>query len=63
MRSVEGCVAAAEQTLRTLEVKVGKHSGGVASANDLREAITEAMWLALDTISVTVYSEAATVTA
>jgi hypothetical protein len=38
-------------------VKAGKHSGDVASANDLREAITEAMWLASDTISVTVYSE------
>ncbi len=57
IRLVEGCVAAAEQTLRTLEVKAGKHSGDVASANDLREAITEAMWLASDTISVTVYSE------
>jgi hypothetical protein len=57
IRSVEGSVGAAGQTVRTLEVKAGKHSGDIASADDLREAITEAMWLASDTISVTLYSE------
>jgi hypothetical protein len=57
IRSVEGSVGAAGQTVRTLEVKAGKHSGDIASADDLREAITEAMWLASDTIRVTLYSE------
>jgi hypothetical protein len=57
IRSVEGSVGAAGQTVRTLEVKAGKHSGDIASADDLREAITETMWLASDTISVTLYSE------
>jgi len=57
IRSVEGGVHATGQTVRTLEVKVGDHSGEVASADDLRDAITESLWLASDTISVALYSE------
>jgi hypothetical protein len=57
IRSVEGSVRGAGQTPRPLEVKAGKHSGKVASADGLRDAITETMWLAADSIEVTLYSE------
>lgn len=59
IRSVEGSTRAAGQTLRTLEVEAGSHSGDIASADDLHDAVTEAIWLASETISVTFYSEGA----
>ncbi len=57
IRSVESGMHAAGQTLRTLDVQAGDHSGEIASADGLRDAITESIWLASDTISVTLYAE------
>lgn len=59
VRSVEGCVHGSGETIRTIEVKIGNHSGDVASADALQGAFTEAIWLSATRIEVSIYSASA----